>query len=58
MSGDSGNCYRMEENFIYVDNEKTPALANNEGFDIRPLDPEIFGEKAAKESKKKQNIKK
>lgn len=58
ISGENESCYSTKEVFEYKDNEKGNALENNEGFDIRPLDAEIFGEKAAKESRRKHNIKK
>ena len=58
MSGDQESCYEYEERFVYEDNEIGNSLLTNEGFDIRPLDEELFGKKAAEISHKKHNIKK
>lgn len=56
MSGDRESCYTHEDRFEFVDNEEGSPLEVNAGFEIKGLDPELFGEKAAKESLKKLNL--
>ena len=55
MSGDGESCYTHEDRYEFVDNEEGSPLEVNAGFEIKGLDPELFGEKAAKESLKKIN---
>jgi len=53
MSGTGSDTYDTKVVPIYFDNGKGDFFERNEGFEVEPLCPEIFGEKAAKASKVK-----
>ena len=51
MSGDGSDTFDTKIVPIYFDNSKGDFLKRNEGFEVQPLCPEIFGEQAANISK-------
>lgn len=56
-SEDSRSCdsaYTIKQKLAYQDNEDGPPMEVNGGFEIQPLCPEIFGNRAARHSKAKR----
>lgn len=55
-TGDNDSAYTYENEYEYEDNDIGDPKVVNAGFDIIPLDEEIFGMSAAKESKRKRAL--
>ena len=58
MSGSGSDTFETKIIPVYFDNETGDHFVRNEGFEISPLCPQIFGEDAAKRSKLRQKMQK
>lgn len=56
-SGSNDSAYTFENQFVFHDNQEGDPKKFNAGFDIRPLDKEIYGGQAALESERKFALK-
>ena len=58
MSGSGSDTFETKIIPVYFDNETGDHFERNEGFEISPLCPQIFGDDAAKRSKLRQQVQK
>ena len=55
-SGSNDSAYTFENQFVYHDNQEGDPKLFNAGFEIKPLDREIYGAQAALESQRKHSL--